>query len=239
MGIKLQTYRKKFSHSYSFGPHATIELMKHRPENFKKVIIHSKSDKNEGVQKIKSFCEQKDISIEINDGLLKNLSGKDNIYVAGIFSKFPNPLSAHENHLVLDHPSGSGNLGTIIRTMLGYEIHNLAIIRPGVDIFDPKVVRASMGALFQIQFEYFDSIEQYCQRFHNHLYSFMTDGEITLQEITFEKPYTLIFGSESSGLPSSYKKISKTVQIPQSSHIDSLNLAVSVGIGLYESYKKN
>src|SRR3989344_1755086 len=136
MGIKLQTYQKKFEHSYSFGPHATIELMTYHPENIKKVIIHTKSDKNAGVQKIKNFCEQKRIIIETNDGLLKNLSGKDNLYVAGIFSKFPNPLSAKENHLMLDHPSETGNLGTIIRTMLGYDIHHLAIIRPGVDIFD-------------------------------------------------------------------------------------------------------
>ena len=235
MGIKLQTYQKKFEHSYSFGPFATIELMRYHPENIKKVIIHTKSDKNAGVQKIKNFCEQKRIAIETNDGLLKNLSGKDNVYVAGIFSKFPNPLSAKENHLMLDHPSETGNLGTIIRTMLGYNIHNLAIIRPGVDIFDPKVIRASMGALFKIQFEYFDSIEHYRERFENNLYSFMNDGSHTLQDIVFEKPYTLIFGGESAGLPGSYKKISKTIRIQQSSEIDSLNLAVAVGIGLYEN----
>lgn len=235
MGIKLQTYRKTFDHSYSFGPHATIELIKHRPENIKKLIIHSKSDKNTGVQKIKSFCQQNNVRTEVNDGLLKNLSGKENVYVAGVFSKYPNPLSAQENHLMLDHPSVTGNLGTIIRTMLGYNIHNLAIIRPGVDIFNPKVVRASMGALFKIQFEYFDSIDHYREQFENNLYSFMTDGTYTLQDISFDKPYALIFGSESAGLPNSYKMISKTIRIQQSSAIDSLNLAVSVGIGLYES----
>lgn len=238
MSLKLQTYKKKFTHSYSFGPHATFELMAHRPENIKQIIIHSRSEKNAGVEKIKDFCSKKNIKIEINDGLLRNLSGKDNMYIAGIFTKFPSPISAQENHVALVEPSGTGNLGTIIRTMVGYGVKNLAIIRHGVDIFDPKVIRASMGALFKIQFEYFDSIEHYQERFENNLYSFMTDGKHTLQDIVFEKPYTLIFGNESSGLPNSYKKISKTIRIQQSSDIDSLNLAVSVGIGLYESFLK-
>lgn len=57
------------------------------------------------------------------------------------------------NHVVLVNPGILGNMGTIIRTMLGFNYTNLAIIRPG-DVFDPRVVRASMGALFNINFEF-------------------------------------------------------------------------------------
>ena len=52
------------------------------------------------------------------------------------------------NHVVLVNPGDMGNMGTIIRTMLGFNYSNLAIIKPGVDVFDPRVIRASMGALF-------------------------------------------------------------------------------------------
>ncbi|KKQ36805.1 MAG: tRNA/rRNA methyltransferase (SpoU) [Candidatus Roizmanbacteria bacterium GW2011_GWA2_37_7] len=238
MNIKLQTYRKSFPFSYSYGSYATIELMTHCPEYIQKVIFHSKSGKNKGVQKIKNYCIKHAIKTEMNDGLLKHLSGKENTYVLGVFSKYQTAIDISANHLMLVQPSDTGNLGSIIRTMLGYEIRNLAIIRPSVDIFDPKVVRASMGAVFQIQFEYFDSIDQYMNKFQNNLYSFMTDGSHTLSDTIFQKPYTLIFGNESSGLPASFNKISKTVRIEQSSHIDSLNLAMSVGIGLYESFKQ-
>ena len=43
--------------------------------------------------------------------------------------------------MVLVNPSDMGNMGTIIRTMLGFNYVNLAIIRPGVDVFDPRVIR--------------------------------------------------------------------------------------------------
>ena len=45
--------------------------------------------------------------------------------------------------------------------MLGFNYYNLAIIRPGVDVFDPRVLRASMGAMFHLNIEYFDSFEDY------------------------------------------------------------------------------
>ena len=48
-----------------------------------------------------------------------------------------------------------GNLGTIMRTMVGFGMEDLAIIRPGVDAYDPKVIRASMGSIFHLRFAYF------------------------------------------------------------------------------------
>ena len=238
MNIKLQKYQKTFPYSYSYGPYATYELIKYQPNEVQQVIFHSKSEKNEGVQQIKKFCKENAIPTEINDGIIKKLTGKENIFVLGMFSKYQNSIDPHVPHLMLVSPGDTGNLGTIIRTMLGYEIRNLAIIRPGVDIFDPKVVRASMGAVFPMQFEYFDSLKQYTTKYNHHLYAFMTDGEREVSQIKYQEPYTLIFGNESSGLPESYKKISQTVRISQSPQIDSLNLAVSVGIGLYEMYSK-
>lgn len=65
---------------------------------------------------------------------------------------------------MLHHPSDSGNLGTILRTALGFGLKNIAIIRPAVDSDDPRVVRASMGAAFSLNIRHFDSFEQYSVR---------------------------------------------------------------------------
>ena len=59
------------------------------------------------------------------------------------------------------NPSDMGNMGTIIRTGIGFGIRNLAIVEPAVDVFNPRVVRASMGSLFQMNFRYYDSFETY------------------------------------------------------------------------------
>ncbi|MBA3868998.1 MAG: TrmH family RNA methyltransferase, partial [Anaerolineae bacterium] len=137
------------------------------------------------------------------------------------------------NHVLLVSPSDMGNLGTTLRTLLGFGFHNLALVKPAVDVFDPRTIRASMGALFQVNFAYFDSIDTYQTHFAHHLYPFMTNGEVLLSKAEFTPPFTLVFGSESSGLDESYRKLGTSVTIPQTKAIDSLNLSVAIGIALY------
>jgi len=106
------------------------------------------------------------------------------------------------------------------------------VIKPAADIFNPKTVRASMGAVFKINFEMFETFEQY--KFAGHqMFPFMLDGKLTLNDCPPSKLHTLIFGNESSGLDSFYTNVGTSVRIPQSEHVDSHNLCVAVGIGAY------
>jgi TrmH family RNA methyltransferase len=127
-----------------------------------------------------------------------------------------------------------GNLGTIIRTMLGFNYCDLAIIESAADIFHPEVVRASMGALFNIRFHRFSDFASYQEAFPRNFYPMMTDGDVPLPFAKFKQPYGMIFGPENSGLPEEYRGYGTSINIPQSKYIDSLNLAVSVGITLYQ-----
>ena len=236
MNFSSKKYKKNFDYSYAIGVFATIELLTHQPSQVIKVYIHRKGEKNKGVLKIQSLCKINNIQTEIADGLLEKLSDSENCYAVGFFKKYQSELSADDNHVVLDSPSDMGNVGTIMRTMLGFGFTDLAIIRPAVDIFDPKVIRASQGASFQIRSKYFDSFTQYKNLFSRNYYSFMLEGK-NMNELTFVKPYSLIFGNEGSGLSHEYLKIGTPVKIPQSDKIDSLNLSIAVGIVLYENFK--
>ena len=126
------------------------------------------------------------------------------------------------------------NMGTIIRTMLGFNYTNLAIIRPGVDVFDPRVIRASMGALFNINFEYFNSFDEYLTKYpEREVYPLMLKGAKNIHQITAaNNKHSLVFGNESSGLPDDYLKYGQSVFIPHSDKIDSLNLSMALGITL-------
>jgi TrmH family RNA methyltransferase len=96
-------------------------------------------------------------------------------------------------------------------------------------------VRASMGALFQLRFERFPDFEAYQSAYARHWYPLLTDGDTPLPQAHLEPPYGLVFGNESTGLPGSFKRLGSSLRIPQSEHIDSLNLAVSVGVTLYQA----
>ncbi|QVK16853.1 TrmH family RNA methyltransferase [Mycoplasmatota bacterium] len=240
MANKFRTYKKDLDYSYTLGIFLTIELLTYKPHQIITVLIHSKAQDSDGVKKIIDLCKMNNVPYEINDKMINILSPKDNCFAVGIFNKYEEKLDKTENHVVLVNPSNSGNLGTIIRTCLGFGVKNLAIIKPSVDIFDPKTVRASMGALFNLSFSYFNHFEDYYKVFHNHdIYPFMLNAKLKIYEVNpnKNKPFALTFGNESSGLDDSFLSIGTSVIIPHHSTIDSLNLSIATGIALYEFTK--
>jgi len=234
VNIRLNRYKKDFEHSYAFGVFPTLELLLHRPGDVLGVAIHPKGAKNSGVLKIQELCQKSSIRFEFQEKSFPRIGARENDYAVGVFKKKDPGLDASVNHVILVNPSGMGNLGTIIRTMLGFGFQDLAIIEPAADIFHPDVIRASMGALFQLRFERFEDFAAYQKSHPRNLYSLMTDGEIPLPEAKFEPAFGLVFGPENAGLPENFRHIGNSICIPQSHSIDSLNLAISVGVTLYQ-----
>jgi len=235
--IELKRSKKEYAHSYAFGVFPTVELLKYRPESVVRVLLHSKGERNDGVAKIRQLCKEAYIDMEVNDKLIDRLAPSENSYAVGIFRKYDSVLDTSTDHVVLVNPSDMGNIGTIMRTMLGFGIRNLAIVRPAVDIFDPRVIRASMGAIFQLSFRYFETFEEYRADFRRDYYPFMTDGAVSLQDARFNSPFSLVFGNEGAGLPGSFREAGTSVTIQHGDLIDSLNLPVAVSIALYEATK--
>ncbi|MBN1312879.1 MAG: TrmH family RNA methyltransferase [Anaerolineae bacterium] len=235
MNFRLKRYKKAFDHTYSFGVFATLELLETQPEHLLGVVLASKGEQNAGVARLKEACSHSRVPVEVNDAVLGRLSPKESHLAVGVLHKYAVPLIPENNHLVLVNPGDMGNLGTIIRTMIGFGITDLALIRPAVDIFDPKVIRASMGSIFRLSFEYFDDFDAYQAAFGHNLYLLMTNGQEIIGQVVFEAPFALVFGNESRGLPDRFLGLGTSIAIPHSPQIDSLNLSVAVGITLYQS----
>lgn len=230
---QIKPYKKDADYSYTLGAFPTFELIGSRPKQVRKVLVDSGFT---DLDKLKKVCADNGIPVESNDRLLSKLSDKENCYVAGIFDKYNCELEADQPHIVMVNPSNMGNLGTILRTATGFGIHNIAIILPGADIFHPKTVRSSMGALFKLNFHHYETFEQYQSRFSQHeIFTFMLNGEHTLnlRDCPKAELYSLVFGNEASGLDASYLKVGTSIFIPQSPEVDSLNLTIAVGIGAY------
>lgn len=234
---KLKRYQSDFEYSYSLGVYPTLELIVYQPQSVLQILLHSKGSKNKGVERIRQLAGNIQIEIQENDRLVEKLSQKGNTYAIGVFRKAPEKIKPRENHLVLVNPSSMGNLGTIMRTMLGFGYHDLAIVEPAADPSHPKVIRASMGASFQVRTQSFKSFAAYWGSHANHnLYPLMTDGKISLPEVVLDPPYTLVFGEEASGLGEEYHQYGTSLRIPQAEDVDSLNLALAVGITLYQGW---
>lgn len=234
MEIKVRKYKKDLNYSYCIGVFPTLELIKYRKAAVRKILIHSKGEKNDGVKKLQSYCLANHIPTEIGDKQIFNISNSNNCYAIGIFSKFSSKIDKQSNNIVLNQASDMGNVGSIMRSMVAFDCYNLALIKPSVDIFDPKIIRSSMGAVFQINVEYFTSLPEYFAQTHNNSYLFTLKGD-NLAKIKIQTPFSLVFGNEGFGIEKDNLKFGQNVSIPYSNKVDSLNLSVAVGISLYSA----
>ena len=231
----LEPYSRDLPYSYALGLFPASELMKKRPELARRLLISSRAENSEGLAALRALCDQYRVREEIADKALSRVSGKENCFAAVVFDKFQGELTGG-NHLVLHHPGDKGNLGTMLRTALGFGFLDVAVIRPAADAFDPHVVRASMGGIFGLNLRYYDDFSEYAAQFPDHMrYPFMLDASVPLEEGAVQKkePFALIMGNEGSGLPPEFARIGQPVRIPHSDAIDSLNLSVAAAIGMY------
>ena len=235
--MKIQRYKHELDYSYALGAALTYELLNNAPQLASKVYVSSATEETEAITDLFSKCQRLGIQVETNDKAFNVLSPKGNCFVIGEFRKQMQRIGAG-SHIVLVNPSDAGNLGTILRTATGFGLTDIAIIRPAVDFYDPKTIRASMGSVFHVTVEYFDSIDDYVKRFpENKMYAFMLTSDVPIYDADITQPYSLIFGNEATGLPNEYAVFCKSVIIPHSNNIDSLNLPVAVSIAMYEFTK--
>lgn len=237
--IRLKPYKKDFPFSYSCGVFPTCELLDTRPGMLKKLVVTSDSLENAGVKKLIEGAEKLQIPVAVDDKTAERIYPKENTRAIGVFTKYETPLDPSANHIVLVNPSDMGNLGTIIRTMAAFELMDLAVITPAADIFDPKVIRASMGAFFRLRCTRFSSFEEYTASLSGSnapsraFYPFMLGGK-TMETVKHQSGcFSLIFGNEASGLPERFSEVGQPVRIDHANTVDSLNLPVAASIGIY------
>ncbi len=234
----MKPYRKKNPLSYTLGAYPTMELMLHAPHLLQVIYTHPKID-FPLLEKLQELAEPLGVPITRTNAI-ERLSGKGNVFVAASFVKEQRLLREDLAHLVLVNPSNYGNLGTILRSALGWDYRDIAIIEPAADPFHPSCVRASMGALFHLRLKLFEDFASYQSAYPQHrLWSLMTHRANRLEDVTdFGTRHSLILGNESSGLPEEFANFTTPVTIDTSDAIDSLNITLAAAIAMHHAYAK-
>lgn len=234
---KLEPYSRKLPYSYQLGVFPALMLLEARPGCARRLLLHPQGLENEGVAKLRQRCAELGVREELAERVLRRESKKDNCFAGLVFEKYDCDLAPLENHAVLCQISDAGNAGTAMRSLLGFGVRDVAVVKPCVDVFDPHVLRASMGAFFKLRVKVYDDFDAYrADHPDRPLYPFMLDGAKPLNEVAAAAapPFSLVFGNEQAGLPPRFADLGQSVFIPQSPEIDSLNLAVAVSVGTYQ-----
>jgi TrmH family RNA methyltransferase len=231
---RLKRYHRSSPVSYAFGVYPTLEMLSVCPELAEAVILDDPERGDEGVGRLHGLCDSRGVPISVGPRVIRRLSGRF-FPAVGVFRKPRRSIDAAANHVVLFRPQYRGNLGTIVRTMVGFGFTDLAVVGEGTDLMHPDVVRASMGAVFHLRWALFDGLDAYAREFAAHqLCCFAAAGEVPIERLAPRRPFSLVFGSEGDGLPAGALGLGTTVRIAHGPCIDSLNLGVAVGIALHE-----
>ena len=143
-------------------------------------------------------------------------------------------------HILLDNIQDPGNAGTIIRSAHAFGIKSIILTKNSVDIYNPKTIRATMGAIFtqKIYVMNMEEIKKIKQTGANLI---GTSNEKTSTDITKVKLSNsiIIFGNEGQGISNELlAQCDILVRIPLLNNCESLNVAIAAAIIMWENKRR-
>jgi len=188
--------------------------------------------------------------IEMTDHLYNELSEKANppemLVTAKIVPYRINDFYVNNPFiLVSDRPGDHGNFGSLIRSANAFNVDGIFIMGHGIDIYEPKVIRASLGSIFFTKIMAMESMEvlmEYIkiQKAKNNMEVVGTDstGTASLENCKLKRPIMVIVGNEAKGISVKFWDIcDKIIKIPMGGNINSINVSCAASIIMWEIYK--
>ena len=200
----MEKYKPDSAYSYTLGMSLTIEALLHRGDSVKEILLSSKASRNAQLEELLELCRRHDVSWHYDDRTIDRLSIKENCYCIGSFVKYEGSLRS-DRHVVLYGFSDYGELGTVLRSAVAFDFHDIVLIDCDLDYFDPRCIRASMGSIFQCNMVRFESVEEYKKKYGQYrLYPFVSVSKQELSDTVFEEPYGLLIAQDYYGLDEEY-----------------------------------
>jgi TrmH family RNA methyltransferase len=139
--------------------------------------------------------------------------------------------------LVLDSVQDPGNMGTIIRTADWFGIQDIICSEDTVDVYNPKVVQATMGSLARVNIHYAD-LASVLPQIKLPIFGAMLNGQ-NMYNTYFGTEGLLVMGNEGNGISAAVEQlITSAVTIPRTGNAESLNVAIATAI-LCSEIKRN
>lgn len=218
--LKEAKYRKVEKMFLVEGYHLVQEAYKSKV--LKTVLITDEKDEINGVE-----------NILVNEAIIKKLSSTVNPQnIIGICNAKEGMLKG-TRYLILDNINDPGNMGTLIRSALGFNIDTIIVSKDCVDIYNEKVLRSTQGAIFKIEIVEMDLKEAIEKLKCNGIIVIGTtlENSKSLKDLYNINKYAIILGNEANGVKKDILKLTDiNVRIDMNKELESLNVGVAGGI---------
>ncbi len=178
----------------------------------------------------------------VSDTVFAKMS--DTMHPQGILAVATQPsyniedLLTGNTYLVLENVQDPGNVGTLLRTSEAAGADALFLSAGCADLFNPKTVRSTMGAIFRVPFFYYEEIRSFLVKLDAHgisTYAACLEGSEEYTKVSYGEKCAILIGNEGAGLSKAAKEGSRfRVRIPMEGQVESLNASVSGALFLYE-----
>ncbi|MDQ5888227.1 MAG: methyltransferase [Pseudomonadota bacterium] len=141
--------------------------------------------------------------------------------------------------VLLDDIQDPGNLGTIMRTAVAAGVSNIYLSQGCADVWSPKVLRAAMGAHFQVQLSCDVDLLSVLEALNGKMLVTDLAAKQSLYDVDLRGPVGMIFGNEGAGVSERLKAVAgDKVLIPMPGKVESLNVAAAAAICLFECVRQ-
>ena len=141
--------------------------------------------------------------------------------------------------LLVEDIQDPGNLGTMLRTGEGAGVDGVIMSRGTVDIYNPKTIRSTMGALYRVPFLYVEELTEameLLQQYEIPVYAAHLQGMQYFDEISYEEGSAFLIGNEGNGLQKETAAGADVwLKIPMEGKLESLNAAVAAALLMYQA----
>ncbi len=144
--------------------------------------------------------------------------------------------------LILENIQDPGNLGTMLRSGEGAGVTGVILSKGCADIYNPKVVRSTMGSIFRVPFIYVEDVPAVLKELSDsgvHTYAAHLKGQKNYDEFDYRKPTAFLIGNEGNGLTKETADAAEIyVLIPMKGAVESMNAATSSAILTFEASRQ-
>lgn len=144
--------------------------------------------------------------------------------------------------MILENLQDPGNLGTIIRTGEGAGVTGVIMTAKTVDIFNPKVIRATMGSVFRVPFLYVEDMEDTLKKLKEkgiRTYAAHLAGREYYDSFSFTGGTAFLIGNEGNGLEKNTADLADSyLKIPMEGKVESLNAAIAASVLMFETARQ-
>lgn len=185
--------------------------------------------------------------IEINKDVFEKLAYRDStegiIGIAKSKSLHLSDLKLTKNPLILvaEAPEKPGNIGALLRTADAANLDAVIIANPKTDLFNPNIVRSSVGCLFtnQIATGTTSEIIAFLKENHISFYCATLQNSTAYHTQNYTIPTALVVGTEATGLTQQWREeATQNIIIPMQGEIDSMNVSVAAAVLIFEAKRQ-